>query len=283
MAQIKFFSIIQDEKVMQERLEPPIIPSAFPNQEEQYQTTFTLLPVPPTTDAEILAYLRRSAKIMEIATLAERDILILTMCEQLGITISDEEWQGAGDYFRLEHKLWGTSETLVWLKKQRIKIQEWSQGVRVALLEKKLKEHLFGITVDSTYLSNPNNYRRVLLSQIIVFDSIIAKKIVQLLQTGRSSFSALSWEYSQGKISQENGGFMGVCYLVELTPEIIKGIIDAEEYEVIGPIQTKIGYHILRVEKWLPLELNQLVREQIMDIMFKVWLNNLQSYPSNCG
>ncbi|AFZ27368.1 parvulin-like peptidyl-prolyl isomerase [Cylindrospermum stagnale PCC 7417] len=267
---------------MKEELESTSTSTAIRDQEEEhYKKTLTLVPVPPATDAEILAYLRRSGKLTEIAALAERDVIILTMCEQLGITISDAEWQAAGDAFRLERQLWGTSETLAWLKQQRIRIQEWSQGIRVALLEKKLKEHLFGATVDSTYISNQHNYRRVALSQILVFDLTTAEKIVQTLQAGSASFCALALEYSQGKLSQENGGFVGIRCLVELLPEIVTAITDAEEGEVIGPIKTKLGYQIFRVEKWLSSELNQSVREQILDMMFKAWLNNLQNYTGN--
>lgn len=262
---------------MKEELETTVTSTAIHEEEEQHKETLTLVPVPPATDAEILAYLRRSGKLAEIAAFAERDVVILTMCEQLGITTSDAEWQAAGDAFRLELQLWGTSETLAWLKQQRIGIQEWSQGIRVALLEKKLTEYLFGATVDSTYLSNPNNYRRVALSQILVFDLITADKLVQSLQTGSASFCALSLEYSQSKLSQENGGFVGVRFLAELLPEIVTAITDAEAGEVIGPIKTKIGYHILRIEKWLSSELNPSLREQIMDMMFKVWLNNMQN------
>ncbi len=231
----------------------------------------------PATDAEILVYLRRSAKFAEIAVAAEREALVLANCNQLGITISDDEWQAAGDAFRLERKLWGNTETNAWLEAQRISVDEWSQGIKVALLENKLKEHLFGATVDGTYISNRDNYRRVALSQILVTDLATAAKIVYMLREGQASFCALALEHSQGKQSQENGGFVGVRYLVELIPEIAEPLTKAKEGEIIGPVQTKIGYHVLRVEKWFPIELNQGVRAQIMDSLFQVWWQNLQN------
>jgi len=51
--------------------------------------------------------LRHSYKIAEIAVLAEREALALGICDQLGISISDQELQAAGNAFRLEHKLLG--------------------------------------------------------------------------------------------------------------------------------------------------------------------------------
>ncbi|BAZ29284.1 PpiC-type peptidyl-prolyl cis-trans isomerase [Cylindrospermum sp. NIES-4074] len=256
---------------MKEQLEPTI-QTVINNQQQQHQKTLTIVPVPPATDAEILVYLRRSAKLSEIAALAERDAFILGMCEQLEITISDAEWQAAGDAFRLERQLWGTAETLAWLKQQRIRIQDWSQGIKVKVLEKKLKEYLFGETVDSAYISNNKSYRRVALSQILVFDLTTAEEIWQMLQEENGSFCILAMEHSQGKLSQQNGGFVGIRSLVELLPEIAAAVNEAKEGEIIGPIQTKLGYHILKLEKWFPSELTQSIREQIMNTMFEVWL-----------
>ncbi len=120
----------------------------------------TLPQATPATDAEIVTYLRHSLKIADIAAQAERIALILSACERLGVTVSDDEWQAAGDAFRLENNLPGIAETEAWLEEQRIDVDDWSQGIKERLLEKKLKEHLFGLAVDSHYLTNRDNYRQ---------------------------------------------------------------------------------------------------------------------------
>jgi parvulin-like peptidyl-prolyl isomerase len=227
------------------------------------------------TDADIIAYLQRSCKIAEIAALAERDTLILRTCEQFGITVSDEELQAAGDAFRLEHKLLGASETIAWLQAQRITVEAWSGGIRVALLTKKLKEHLFGAAVDGQYVGNRDNFKRVALSQIVVLDQIEAIKIAQALREENASFCALAVAHSKGKHSQENGGFVGIQFLAELMQELTEAIANAKEGEVVGPIQTKLGYHILRVEKWFPPQLNESVKERVMESFFQAWLNQI--------
>ncbi len=235
----------------------------------------TLSEIYPATEAEIVTYLRHSHKFAEIAALAEQNALILALCERIGIKVSDEEWQAGGDAFRLKNKLWGVSETQAWLSQQRISLDEWSEGIKVQLLAKKLKEHLFGATVDGIYMSNRDQYRRVALSQILVLELAEALKIIQTLQEENISFCALALEYSKGKQSQENGGFMGIRFLAELSPEIQQEISEAKEGEVIGPIQTKLGYHILRVEKWFPHQLNESAREQILESLFQPWLQNI--------
>ncbi|MDZ8055500.1 MAG: peptidylprolyl isomerase [Aulosira sp. ZfuVER01] len=230
--------------------------------------------ISPATDTEILAYLRRVHKIADIAALAERDTLVLRACEEFKIKVTNEELQAAGDAFRLEHKLLGASETLNWLSQQRISVEDWSLGIKIELLTKKLKEYLFGMEVDADYMKNRDRYRQVILSQILVPDLSDALKIVHLIQKENASFAALAVEYSQDQLSLENGGFVGLCLLVELIPEIVQAITDAVAGQVIGPIPTKLGHHILRVEKWLHPELSNSARENILESLFQVWLHN---------
>jgi parvulin-like peptidyl-prolyl isomerase len=224
------------------------------------------------TNEDIISYLCRSHQIAEIAAMAERDALVLSMCEQLDITVSDEELQAAGNVFRTKNKLLGASETLAWLQQQRITVEDWSDGIKIALLTNKLKEHLFGDAVDAHYIDNRNDYKRVAISQILVSDLPTAFKLAHELRVENASFCALALSNSQGIKSQQNGGFVGISFVSELMPEIAQAIAKSNVNEIIGPIQTRLGYHIIRIEKWFPVELHELVREQIIESFFKSWL-----------
>ena len=243
--------------------------------EFQPEQTLEIPEIQTATDADILVYLRCSRKIAHITRLAEREILILAICEKMGIVISDEEWQAAGDAFRLEHQLTGAAATLKWLDQQQISAEEWSQGIKVERLTQKLKEHLFGDIVDNHYISNRDNYKRVALSQILVTDLSEALKISRLLREENASFCGLAIEHSKGKQSREGGGFMGIRFLSELMPEIVQAIAALPAGEILDPIQTRFGYHILKIEKWLPIEFNQTVRDMILELFFETWLQEL--------
>lgn len=241
----------------------------------------TLPEVPPATDADIITYLRRSCKIAEFADAAERNALILSLCEQHGITVSEEEWQAAGDAFRLEHKLLGLAETHAWLAEQRTNVEDWSEGIKAELLAKNLKEHFFGAAVDGHYVSNRDTYKRVALSQILVQELTDALKIALAIREEKASFCALALEHSKGKQSQENGGFVGIRFLAELIQEVAQAIAEAKAGEVIGPVRTKLGYHILRVEKWFLPELSEALREQILEVLFQAWLQEQRNDNSS--
>lgn len=247
--------------------------------ESQPQQSPVIPEIPIATNDDILAYLRHSHKIAHIAGLAERDALILAACEKFDITASDEEWQAAGDAFRLQHKLTGAAETLKWLAQQRISAEEWSQGIKIELLTQKLKVHLFGDVVDDHYISNRDNYRRIALSQILVTDLSEALNIVRSLREEKASFCALAVEHSKGKQSKESGGFMGIRFLAELMPEIVEAIAQAPEGAIVSPIQTRFGQHVIKIEKWFPAEFNEAVRETVLNLFFEDWLQRVQTQP----
>lgn len=232
--------------------------------------------IPPASDQAVIEYLRYAGKFSEVAALAEQDQLILQLCNNLSVNITDQELQTAGDEFRLAHQLMGAPETFAWLQQQRITVEDWSQGIRVRLLTQKLQEHLFGAGVDAHYLQHRDRYRRAALSQILVRSAAEAVDVIQRLQQPGASFCALALAHSQGKQTRENGGFAGVRFLAELIPQLATAIAEVEVGEVVGPVQTQLGYHILRVEQWFPAELNEAVRTQILDALFQSWLQGAQ-------
>jgi len=228
-------------------------------------------------DAEIVNYLRHSSKFAEIAALAEESALIVKLCRHFGLEVSETEWQEEGDVFRLKHKLFGVEETTKWLEQQRISLEDWSEGIRLKLLTKKLKEHLFGANVDLHYIANREQYQQVALSQILVLDRETATTIKQSLLADPTSFCALALEHSQGKQSHTHGGFLGVLYVSQLAPEIGQAIANTATGEIIGPVQTKLGYHLLRVEKWFPSVMSESVREEIFNTLWQLWLREQES------
>jgi len=128
-----------------------------------------------------------------------------------------------------------------------------------------------------TFLLHRNTYERAAISQILASDLTTAIKIVRLLREENTSFCALALEYSKGRQSKENGGFLGIRFLAELMPEMIQSVSEAKEGEVLKPIVTKLGYHIIKVDKWFPVQLDESLREQLLESAFQLLLQ----YPSH--
>jgi parvulin-like peptidyl-prolyl isomerase len=225
------------------------------------------------TDIAIANHLRHTFKMADFVAFAEQDAKVINTCEALGIIINDEEIQAAGDAFRLKHQLLRSSETLAWLERQRINAEDWTQGIRIQLLTQKLKDYLFADSIDSHYLTNREEYHRAAFSQILVSELTVALQIVQTLRAGTASFCAMALEHSQAQPSGKQGGFVGVRFLSTLMPEIREAIAGVQEGEIINPVKTHRGYHILRIEKWFAPTLSESVRAEFLDVLFQTWLS----------
>lgn len=226
--------------------------------------------IDPITDEQILSCLRKSCQMAEVYAQAEKDVRVLAMCERFEIMVSDEELQVAGDVFRTENRLTGAAETMGWLAQQRMSVEDWSEGIRLKLMMEKLHEHMFGALVDSHYMNNREDYQRVALSQILVQDASEAARMMKVLERDKSAFCRLALETSKGRQSKAQGGFVGVRFLAELMPELTAVLKVAQEGDVVGPVQTQIGFHVLKVERWLPVDLSE-VRQAVIEKFASVW------------
>jgi parvulin-like peptidyl-prolyl isomerase len=234
----------------------------------------------PVTDLQIVDYLKYSRQYIRFADEVETNNLLENISKQLNINVSEDEIQEFADNFRKENKLYGESETLDWLLAQRISAEDWSKGVYLQILTQKLKESIVGESVDSYYMANRSNCRRVALSQILVSDLTTALKIVESIRNRSDSFCSLALEFSQGKYSKENGGFAGIKFVAELLPEIATVIEQAKVGEVLDPLQSRLGYHILRIEKWFPPMLNE-IRGSLINYLFQEWLSDRMAESKN--
>jgi parvulin-like peptidyl-prolyl isomerase len=60
-------------------------------------------------------------------------------------------------------------------------------------------------------------------------------------------FAKLAKENSQDPGSAANGGDLGCLGTGETVPEFEQAAFGAEQGEIVGPVQTEFGYHILQV------------------------------------
>ncbi|EKU96748.1 parvulin-like peptidyl-prolyl isomerase [Leptolyngbya sp. PCC 7375] len=243
----------------------------------------TTLKLESVTEIDVLTQVRQTRQIPELTHQIQCDRLVYQLCQQLDVQISDDELQMAGNMFRSKHKLLGIPETLAWLADQQITVEDWTADIRRQLQWQKLAENLFGQALDSHYMANRDNYRRVALSQIVVSDLAMAQQIAQELQGQPTNLGALALEHSQNRLSRSQGGFVGIHYLTEFASEIIQAITDREAGDIIGPVEGNRGYHILRIEKWFPPYLNEKARQSLLQTTLQSWLDdtlqNLSSEP----
>ena len=78
-----------------------------------------------------------------------------------------------------------------------------------------------------------------------------AEDVKQQLEDG-GDFAELAKEYSQDPGSAEKGGDLGCLGKGETVPEFEEAAFGAEQGEIVGPVKTEFGYHILEVTERNP-------------------------------
>jgi parvulin-like peptidyl-prolyl isomerase len=100
----------------------------------------------------------------------------------------------------------------------------------------------------------------------------------------RGDFEELARENSQDPVSRENGGDLGCQAKGAFTPEFDDAAFGAREGEIVGPIKTEFGYHVLevteiRAENERPLEevapeIEEQLSRQRRAIEFDAWVRD---------
>jgi peptidyl-prolyl cis-trans isomerase C len=108
-----------------------------------------------------------------------------------------------------------------------------------------------------------------------------AEEVKKQLQEG-GDFAALAKQYSQDPWSAERGGDLGCIGKGETVPNFEEAAFNAKQGEIVGPVETEFGYHLLEVtdireESTQPLsEVEAQIRDQLtadaQAKKFEVWL-----------
>lgn len=141
----------------------------------------------------------------------------------------------------------------------------------IAKMELELASHMAAtsvlekVTIDEAeikayYEANTSQFtagEQVKAKHILVEEEATAKKIAEEIAGGKS-FEDAAKEYSTCP-SKERGGDLGYFGAGQMVPEFEKAAFEGAAGEVIGPVKTQFGYHLILVEdkkekKILPLE-----------------------------
>ncbi|MGF1473122.1 MAG: peptidylprolyl isomerase [Rubrobacteraceae bacterium] len=109
-----------------------------------------------------------------------------------------------------------------------------------------------------------------------------AEEVKQQLEDG-DNFAALAREFSQDPGSKEQGGDLGCQGEGSFVPEFEEAAFGADEGEIVGPVETEFGYHLIKVTETQPAETAPLeevkpeIREQLAQqeeaTEFEKWLD----------
>lgn len=215
---------------------------------------------------------KRSGKFAELIRGFYRHQVITETAKQLGIAPTDNEIQSAADKFRKVNQLESITATCQWLEANFISVEDFQEMINYQLIIDKLAQHLFSSRVESYFHQHSTTYMSAVIYEIIFPDRYTAIEIFYALEEGDLTFASVADRYITDVELKRRGGYRGEVSRQQLRPELAAAIFAATPPQVIEPIESTLGVHLIRVEEIRRPQLDDFLRDRIINEMFESWL-----------
>lgn len=223
------------------------------------------------TNKDILHHLQINCKLPEIIEEIIAHNLIISAVEEAGIKVKIEELQKAADQIRLANQLYNAQDTWKWLEKYCLSLANFEEIVSNSLISGKLANYLFADRVESYFMEHQLDYASAVIYEVILDDEDLALKLFHAIHKGEISFYDVAHQYINDTELRRAGGYRGIVSRQDLQPEVFAAVFTANPLEVLKPIITCKGVHLILVEEIYQPELNRELRCQIMAHLLSEW------------
>ncbi|MEQ9625080.1 foldase protein PrsA [Coleofasciculus chthonoplastes] len=224
------------------------------------------------TSEDILSQLKLSYKLSTvIETIAHRQ-LIAAAATEAGIKVETKELQEAADRFRSMYALQSSDETWAWFKKNRLSLDNFEELIYVNVINTKLANHLFADKIEPYFFEHQLEYLGIVMYEVVLDDEDLAMELFYGIQEAEMSFYEVAHQYIQDTELRRKGGYRGIVRRQDLKPEISAAVFAATPPQVLKPIVTSQGVHLIFVEEIIQPQLDQELRGRIAANLFDKWL-----------
>lgn len=227
------------------------------------------------------------------------ELLIKDRADRLGITISDAEMKEAIVRLKQQYGITTDAEFEQSLQKSGLTRADMESRLRDSLITNKVfaqelrsRAELDDKELRERYDRDKERYRlpeRAHLREIVILrpeapGSVDAARqkandIVAQVKNGADFAKTATTTSESG--TKDKGGDLGEVARGELLPDLDKAVFNAQPGAIIGPIETKSGWHILKVETRLPSEVPafESVKDKLRkDVSDETFQRDLKAY-----
>ncbi|MBP5975171.1 peptidylprolyl isomerase [Brasilonema sp. CT11] len=186
-------------------------------------------------------------------------------------TCTSEEKASACQQFYKKYQLTSESERQQWLELYEMTPEQLENLTIRELRIEKFKRATWGHKLESYFLTRKSSLDKVIYSLIRTKDIGVANELYFRIQEAEQSFGKLAREYSQGLEAQTNG-LLGPIELGKISLALTQILLVSQPGQVLPPTRLGEWVVIVRLEKLIPSQLNQAMRQQLLNELFKNWL-----------
>ncbi|MBD2773638.1 peptidylprolyl isomerase [Iningainema tapete] len=221
---------------------------------------------------DIIHQNKLSCQIPSIVEAIAKRKIIASVAKEVGVEVEEEELQEEGDRLRMANKLVKATDTWAWLKKHHLSLDDFEELARHNILAQKLPNHLFSHQVEPFFFEHQTNYVQAVTYEIILDDYDLALELFYSLQESEASFPQIARQHILDPELRRTWGYQGVRNRQDFLPEITAVIFAANPPEILKPIVTAKGVHLILVEEIIQPKLDEKLRQKIITDLFEAWL-----------
>ena len=200
-------------------------------------------------------------------------------------TLTAEENTEAYKQFYQQHQLNSEDDLQAWLQIRGLNREQVDYLATRNIKLENFKRSTWADKLQSYFLQRKAKLDRVVYSLIRVKDICIAQELYFRIQEGEQSFSELAREYSQGPEAQ-TGGLIGPVELGVPHPVLANMLASVQPGQLLPPTPLGDWIVVVRLEKLLPSQLDEEMRQRLLNELFEHWLQtqlkeNLQNIQAN--
>ena len=184
---------------------------------------------------------------------------------------TEEEQKTAVQQFCQKHQLTSPEAKEAWLKNQNITDADLVQLAERPVLVEKFKQDKWSKKVKTHFMERKSGLDRVIYSLLRTQDEGLAHELYYRILEGEQTFAECASEYSQGPEAR-SGGLLGPVPLIQPHPAIGKLLSVSQPGQLWAPRPLAEWFIIVRLEEFRPAQLDEPMRQHLVDEMFQAWL-----------
>ena len=215
--------------------------------------------------AEVMALLKQYALLPQL----QRELIIDRSLAD--VVCSQEEVFSAYKAFYHKYQINSDEDRTQWLERNHFTLDQFEYLVLRTIKLDRFKQNNFNNRVDSYFLQRKAQLDRATYSLLRVKDPHLAQELFFRIQDGEANFTDLVKQYSGGQ-EAEIGGLVGPHDMTVPHPDLARKIRSLKAGQLAPPVQIADWFVIVRLEKYLPAQLDKDMRGRLIGELYEQWL-----------
>jgi parvulin-like peptidyl-prolyl isomerase len=227
------------------------------------------LPVPAksllNSSVDWMALMRRSRLLPQLRReLAIEHAISTVPCEE-------KEVEQARQRFYESNRIVDEAQRQTWLEYYSLTQAELDElAVRELKLE-KFKQSQWGDQLEAVFFKHKAKFDKVLYLILRTSKLEVAQELFFRIQAGEQSFADAARSYAEGPEAQ-TGGLIGPVEVSQIHPILAQKLMSSQPGQLHLPVRIDPWFVIVQLEKQIPAQLDQTIRQKLLDSLFDNWI-----------